>query len=81
MTKIIGVQIDGVVEWHIPGCGGGDYVTLCGLDGNDPKIGQECVMAPPAGTKINCSVCRTIWENLAALRIRRSDFSMPSHKV
>ena len=76
MSKVVGVEIDGVTEWHIPGCGVSDYCTLCGIDGNDPKIGQTGVVRPPPGTKINCPQCTAIWSGLTQLRLSRRDFSM-----
>lgn len=74
MTKVIGVESDGSVEWHIPGCGGGDYATLCGMDGNDPCVGQTGTLPARRGQKITCRYCRQIWLELTALGIRRSDF-------
>lgn len=73
-TKVIGVELDGTVEWHIPGISGADYVTLCGLDGNDVGAGQTGTVEAPRGTKINCQQCRTIWQGLRDLKLREADF-------
>lgn len=72
--KLVGIEVDGVVGWHVPGVGRPDYATLCGLDGNDPAIGQTGVVPAPRGIKINCPQCRTIWDGLRWLRLRDSDF-------
>jgi hypothetical protein len=72
--KAIGVEVDGSVEWHVPGVAGADYATLCGLDGNDPAVGQTGTVGAPRGTKINCRECRTIWQRLRQLKLRDSDF-------
>lgn len=73
--KVIGVEVDGALEWHVPSVGGGDYATLCGLDGNDPAIGQTGTVEAPRGTKINCHECRTVWQGLRALKLRATDFA------
>ena len=74
-AKVIGVELDGIVEWHVPGVSGADYVTLCGLDGNDPSIGQTGTVEAPRGTKINCQQCRAIWRSLRELNLREADFA------
>lgn len=74
-AKIVGVESDGVVEWHIPGVGGPDYATLCGLDGDDSTVGQRLVDHVPRGAKIDCEQCCTIWRGLRALKLRESDFA------
>ncbi len=73
-SKVVGVEVDGVVEWHIPGVGGADYATLCGLDGDDPAIGQTGIVQAPRGTKIDCQECKSIWYGLRALRLQPSNF-------
>ena len=58
--KEVGVELDGTVEWHFPGKSGAEHATLCGLDSNDPFIGQTGFVDAPRGTKINCQQCGTI---------------------
>lgn len=72
--KVVGVVVDGATEWHIPGCGGPDYATLCGLDGNDPGVGQTGVVQALTGAKIDCDECKRIWMGLSELRLRMRDF-------
>ncbi len=74
-TKVVGVECDGTVEWHVPCVGGPDYATLCGLDGNDPSIGQTGVVEAPRGTRINCGACHGIWQGLRELKLRDVDFA------
>jgi hypothetical protein len=75
-NKIIGVESDGVIEWHAPGVAGPDYATLCGLDGNDDAVGQRPVdIKPPRGTKIDCHECKRIWAGVRDLKLRESDFA------
>ncbi len=74
-SKIIGVWIDGAATWHVIGVGGGDYVTLCGLDGDDPEVGQTGTIKARRGQKIDCPQCRQIWEGVMALRLRRGNFA------
>lgn len=76
-AKVIGVEVDGAIEWHVPGVAGADYVTLCGLDGYDPAIGQTGTVDAPRGTKINCQQCRMIWWRLRELKLRIADFTDP----
>lgn len=73
--KIVGVESDGVVEWHVVGVAGADYITLCGLDGDDPGVGQRPVIGVPRGTKIDCQECKHVWSGLRALKLRDSDFA------
>ena len=79
-SKVIGVISDGVTEWHVIGCGGSDYATLCGLDGNDPVVGQTGVVDAPPGTKIDCKECRQAWEQLRDLKLKTTDFLPPNVK-
>jgi hypothetical protein len=65
-----------VVEWnkleiHIPHAGAGNYLTLCGLDGDDPAIQQATVATPP-NAKVTCRACYEIWKS--ARRFKESDF-------
>lgn len=68
----VGVSVDGEVAYHVPGVVG-DYATLCGLDSNDPSIGQYAAPTPK-GQKVNCTECETIWRSLKQLCVRESDF-------
>ncbi len=74
-SKVVGVEVEGVVEWHVPGVAGADYATLCGLDGADPSIGQTGLRVAPRGTKINCRECGSIWKRLKSFQLRQSDFA------
>ncbi len=61
-SRFIAVEIDGAVTVHLPGIGG-DYATLCGLDGTDehPAVGQRLVDVP-AGARCNCRRCIAIYD-------------------
>lgn len=52
--KYVAIESDGVVEVHAEG--DANYATLCGLDGDDPVVGQRG--APlDIGARINCPHC------------------------
>lgn len=74
--KLVGVHTeeDGL-QWHLPGCIS-DYATLCGLDGDDPGVGQSMETAtPPRGQKCNCPHCRAIWTHVVGLHVKLGDFA------
>lgn len=73
MPKAVGVVMDGEISWHAPGVFD-DYSTLCGIDANDPSIGHQGTREPKQGQKVDCQVCKTIWTNTMALKMRGSDF-------
>ncbi|WP_454727900.1 MULTISPECIES: hypothetical protein [Cupriavidus] len=75
MKKVIGVQVDAAVEWHVPSVGAGDYDTLCGMDASDPTIGHHGVVVPPVKKNVTCASCRQIWRGVVALRLRARDFA------
>jgi len=62
---------EGEVRIHLPDASG-CYATLCGLDGNDPAVGQRLVDLPN-GAKVNCQQCKAIWA--VAKKYKASDFS------
>ena len=74
MSKAIGVNMQGRVEWHAPGVFD-DYATMCGIDADDESQGVCGTVEAPRGQKIECGVCRTIWKATVALRLRDSDFN------
>lgn len=75
MSKIIGVDIDGRVEWHAASIGATDHNTMCGVDAFDPSIGHKGTVPAVSGTKINCPQCKTIFNGFRALGLRQSDFA------
>ena len=70
MKDKITIIVDGDPLTHIAG-GLLDFATFCGLDGNDPAIGQLTVQTP-VGAKVNCPDCKRLWE--MAKPWRESDF-------
>lgn len=72
--KVIGVDINGEIEWHIVGVMH-DYDTACGLDANDPTLGHQGVVEAKRSQKITCEQCRDLWLRLRELRLRQSDFN------
>ncbi len=70
LIKTIAVVADGVRTVHITAATG-DYATLCGMDGDDPTVGQFPSKVV-RGEKIGCSTCREIWETCR--RVKPGDF-------
>lgn len=70
MSRYIAIECDGIVQVHAEGLG--SYATLCGLDGNDSKVGQK-----PAtlliGARIDCPTCIGIIQH--AKKYRARDFA------
>lgn len=71
---MIGVIIEGVAEVHLEGVNS-NYATLCGLDGDDPRLNQVSFgpMKPMIGAKCTCRDCMSIW--IEAQKYKRSDFN------
>lgn len=73
MSGYIAIECDGVVQVHANADGTGlPYASLCGLDGNDSRVGQR-----PAGlivgARIDCPQCRNLIN--AAKKYRARDFA------
>lgn len=68
------------IEWHISNATGTDYVTACGMDGDDPSVGQHGVIKPPTGTKVTCAMCYGIWAGFKAMTLREINFSPEAKK-
>lgn len=74
MPHYVAVAQDGVINVHASGTGiGSDYATLCGMDGDDPSIGQRPA-ALQVGAKIDCQQCIDIIR--AAKKYRERDFAV-----
>ncbi len=71
-AKRIALEIDGLREIHAAASNNGNYATLCGLDGDDPGIGQQSGGTARPGEKINCHQCIGVW--LAAKPYQTSSF-------
>ena len=74
-AKVIGVDIDGHMEWHAPSVLSGGYATLCGLDGHDERTGQRGVSPAPRGQKITCPQCKLLWQGVMLLKLDPDDFA------
>ena len=61
MSKYVAIKIGGLVTVHLPHTTG-DYLTLCGLDGDDPDsaVAQQMVDAPQ-GDRVDCVECWNIF--------------------
>lgn len=70
--KRVATVIDGRREVHMVG-GVSDYDTACGLDMNDPTLGQLPENISETTDKIDCQGCIMIWQG--ALLYKRSDFN------
>jgi len=57
--KIVAVKIEGVITTHLPS-ENGNYTTLCGLDGDDPSIGQE-LHKLKGKAWVDCAHCTSIF--------------------
>lgn len=75
MSKAIGVNIDGVIGWHAPNAGYMDYDTLCGIDAYDEPIGHLGTVNPKRRQKIDCELCKAIFDGFRDLKLRGSDFA------
>jgi hypothetical protein len=53
--RYVAIEQDGKIEVHAEGVNG-NYATLCGMDGNDSKVGQKTT-AVGIGWRINCPYC------------------------
>lgn len=76
-SSIVGViedSEDGKTTWHVVGVGGGDYATLCGMDGNDSVVGQYGTVGSSRGQKVDCCECKEIWLAIRLLRLTRKNF-------
>jgi hypothetical protein len=71
-SKYVAVESDGIVEVHLPASATGNYLTLCGLDGDDSAVGQHPAEVP-RGARVTCAGCRGIWQT--AKQFRDSDFA------
>jgi hypothetical protein len=69
---LVGINQDGVDEYHAPATTAGAYLTLCCMDGNDPTIGQIPTTKP--GRKITCPQCWQIWRDVMDMELRSTDF-------
>ena len=72
-TRPVAVLTDEGREVHIPNPGGGDYMTLCGLDGNDPRVGQYGVEACRLGEVVTCDQCKQLYlgvKSMSGLRFK-----------
>jgi hypothetical protein len=56
--SFVAIEVDGVTEIHAESPDG-TYATLCGVDGDDPKIGQRAASLPFSPT-ITCKSCQRI---------------------
>lgn len=61
------IETDGVVEIHATDVTG-NYASLCGLDGNDPAVGQMVVVLPNKPV-ITCKSCLAIIKHAKGYRI------------
>jgi len=71
MSKRVATLIDGERQVHMVG-GVSDYDTSCGIDMNDPTLGQFPENLSETKDKIDCSACLRIWQSAKAYRA--SDF-------
>jgi hypothetical protein len=57
-NRYVAVEVEGEVFVHAHDATG-NYATLCGLDGDDPRAGQRPAQVP-LGAKISCHTCQKI---------------------
>lgn len=58
MKRVVYILSDGKADTHVAFESLG-YATLCGMDGDDPGIGQE-TLGYPAGAKVSCEHCKLL---------------------
>lgn len=68
--KYIAIKTDGKIEVHAHSTLF-NYVTLCGMDGNDPLLNMETVDLPK-GAKIDCDHCLAVFKE--ARKFSKADF-------
>ena len=61
-------DVDALV--HIRNIGPTDHVTMCGLDGHDPSLGQG-ILKLKRGDKMNCPTCNEFYVNRRGLNINK----------
>ena len=72
----VAVIIDGSLSIHLPHPTG-NYLTLCGIDGDDPKLNQAPSRVPH-NARIDCLDCFNIWKVASGYSI--SDFTATIQK-
>lgn len=77
MNKVVGVDVDGHIEWHaINSMAGADYDTMCGVDAHDSVIGHMGTVVAKKGQKITCSQCYEMWKGVMSLKLTEGMFEV-----
>lgn len=67
-TLPVEVRTDEGWEVHLPQVGPADYVTLCGLDGFDPDVGQYEFRECTRNEAVTCPQCKAIYFGVREMR-------------
>lgn len=70
-ARIVGVRIGALTLGHLPDKAGSPYLTLCGLDGDDPEVGQY--PAPEYTGKVTCRQCLAMWRVCTTFKLKDFD--------
>ncbi len=71
--KRVAIRLDGVRLIHAESHNS-VYATFCGLDGDDPAVGQSAADPPKRGEKINCPDCIALWKHARTFKAVDFDF-------
>lgn len=79
--KVVGVvSLSGAVDWHVKGCSGSDYATLCLIDPGDVGKRHLGLVGTSMTQRVNCRLCWQMFSNLRALHLQDSDFLVKTRK-
>jgi hypothetical protein len=63
MRRMVAITVEGLTQVHARGNlgNGGNYASLCGLDGDDPGS-EQAAGELPWNAKIDCPQCQDMWK-------------------
>ena len=67
MSGLITLTALGETETHIAS-GDSNYVTICGMDGDDPDMAVQQRIEERTGVIVDCQQCISIWETARGIK-------------
>ena len=67
MSELVSIRCDGVINTHIF-CGG-NYLTICGVDGDDEDKACSQETLRKTGKTVDCSVCIGLWRKCRTIKL------------
>lgn len=67
-TLPVAIITDEGRQIHVPHPGGSDYATLCGMDGNDPAVGQYGAENCLRNEAVTCDQCKQLYQGVKEMR-------------